>query len=175
MKTKIELNTERMEGFGPYIVDNFEVNYLFGLNELCEKYVKEDFTILELGSHNGISSRLFSYFANKVICVDLNKTRQMDETISSHQNIVFHNMSFKDFFDSNIDDKYDLIYIDGGHSFEDVNRDIELFKPKVKQGGYISGHDCNSSTPGVSLALKKQFPNEEILLFSDSSWLVKIK
>jgi hypothetical protein len=174
MENKISLDTERMKGFGNYIVDNFEVNYLFGLNDLCEKYVKKNFKILELGSNEGVSARLFSYFAEKVVCVDLNKTKSMDEAVSKHNNIIFYHTSFKNFLENDKNNEYDLIYIDGDHDFKNVNEDIEFFKSKVKKGGYISGHDCNSETPGVRLAIETHFPNEEIILFSDSSWLIKI-
>jgi hypothetical protein len=174
MENKISLDTERMKGFGNYIVDNFEVNYLFGLNDLCEKYVKKNFKILELGSNEGVSARLFSYFAEKVVCVDLNKTKSMDKAVSKHNNIIFYHTSFKNFLENDKNNEYDLIYIDGDHDFKNVNEDIEFFKSKVKKGGYISGHDCNSETPGVRLAIETHFPNEEIILFSDSSWLIKI-
>jgi hypothetical protein len=45
----IELNTERMYGMGPCNVDDFQINYLYGLNDLCEKFLQKDFRILELG------------------------------------------------------------------------------------------------------------------------------
>ena len=175
MKNKIPLNTERMTGLGSYTVDNTDVNYLYGLNDLCEKYINEDFTILELGCNEGVSTSLFSYFAKTVISVDLNKTNSMDTLVSENDNIIFHNTSFEEFLKTDNDNKYDLIYIDGNHSFEDVNKDIELFKNKVKKGGYLSGHDYNSETVGVRLAIENHFPNEEVILFSDSSWLIKIK
>ena len=35
----------------------------------------------------------------------------------------------------------DFIYIDGNHSYDFVKRDIELYYPKVKDGGVIGGHD----------------------------------
>lgn len=175
MKNKIPLDTERMKGYGSYIVENFNVNYLYGLNDLCEKYIKKNFTILELGSNEGVSSRLFSYFAEKVVCVDFIRTESMDDTVSKHSNIIFHETSFKDFLKYDKNNEYDLIYIDGGHTFENVYEDIKLFKSKVRKGGYLSGHDCNPSTPGVRVAIESHFPNEEIILFSDSSWLIKIK
>jgi len=36
---------------------------------------------------------------------------------------------------------FDWIYIDGNHLYEYVRRDIELYYPKVKAGGYITGDD----------------------------------
>jgi len=175
MKNKINLETERMKGFGPYLVDDLKVNYLFGLNDLCEKYVKKNFIVLELGSNDGISSSLFSYFAEKVVSVDIVKTNSMSNILSENSNIVFYNMSFKNFLEIDGNNMYDLIYIDGDHDFESVSGDIELFKNKVKIGGFLCGHDLNLKTPGVKLAVEKHFPNKEIFLFSDSSWLVKIQ
>ena len=39
------------------------------------------------------------------------------------------------------DESLDFVYIDGNHSYEYVKQDIELWYPKVKQGGLVSGHD----------------------------------
>ena len=39
------------------------------------------------------------------------------------------------------DNKYDIIYIDADHSYEGVKRDIILSYSKIKNGGYIMGHD----------------------------------
>jgi inositol phosphorylceramide mannosyltransferase catalytic subunit len=39
------------------------------------------------------------------------------------------------------DNKYDIIYIDADHSYEGVKRDIILSYKKIKNGGYIMGHD----------------------------------
>jgi len=175
MKNKINLKTERMKGYGPYLVDEYEVNYLYGLNDLCEKYVKNNFTILELGSNDGISTTLFSYFAEKVVSVDIHKTNNMNQVLLENNNIVFYNMSFNDFLKIDKDNKYDLIYIDGDHDFESVNRDIELYKNKIKPNGYISGHDFNSNTLGVKKAVENHFPIEKVITFSDSSWLIEIK
>jgi len=38
-------------------------------------------------------------------------------------------------------DKYNVIYIDADHSYDAVKRDIELAYEKIKNGGYIMGHD----------------------------------
>ena len=39
------------------------------------------------------------------------------------------------------DNKYDIIYIDADHSYEGVKADIDMAFDKVKDGGYIMGHD----------------------------------
>lgn len=40
----------------------------------------------------------------------------------------------------------DLLFIDGDHTFEGVQRDIEAWVPKVKVGGRVIFHDCACAT-----------------------------
>lgn len=39
------------------------------------------------------------------------------------------------------DNYFDLVYIDGDHSYDGVKHDLELARTKVKHGGWICGHD----------------------------------
>jgi len=54
------------------------------------------------------------------------------------------------------DNSCDVVFIDMGHSYEEVKRDIELWLPKVKTGGIIAGHDY-PSWPGVKKAVDEKF------------------
>jgi hypothetical protein len=120
---------------------------------------------------------LFSFFAKKVISVDMNKTKSMEELLEKNDKIYFNHMTFSDFLKKDGDTQYDLVYIDGGHDYNSVDNDIESFKGKVKKNGYIGGHDYYKHTfpsHGVVEAVNKHFPDKEILVFSDSSWLVKL-
>jgi hypothetical protein len=36
---------------------------------------------------------------------------------------------------------FDMVYIDGDHSYSEVKKDIKAWLPKIKKGGIISGHD----------------------------------
>jgi hypothetical protein len=47
----------------------------------------------------------------------------------------------------------DMVFIDGSHRYEDVKRDIELYRPKAKS--LICGHDFQM--PGVKRAVKEIF------------------
>lgn len=44
----------------------------------------------------------------------------------------------------------DLCFVDGAHSDDPVRRDIEVWLPKVKVGGYILFHDYNHTLPGLT-------------------------
>ena len=39
------------------------------------------------------------------------------------------------------DDYFDWIYIDANHTYQGVSSDLEIWLPKVKNGGIIAGHD----------------------------------
>lgn len=52
------------------------------------------------------------------------------------------------------DNSLDFVYIDGNHSYKYVFQDINLWTPKVKKGGFISGHDIILNK-GVSKAVKE--------------------
>lgn len=39
------------------------------------------------------------------------------------------------------DDYFDYVYLDAGHDYQSVKKDIELLKVKVKQGGIIQFND----------------------------------
>ena len=52
------------------------------------------------------------------------------------------------------DESVDILHIDGNHSAETAMKDVELFYPKVKVGGYIWFDDANwSSTSQAVMAL----------------------
>ena len=53
-----------------------------------------------------------------------------------------------------IDEMFDLIFIDGDHTFEGVYSDIDLAFSKVKSGGRVLGHDADDIT-GVKEAVIK--------------------
>jgi predicted O-methyltransferase YrrM len=54
------------------------------------------------------------------------------------------------------DSSVDVVFVDGGHSYEVVKADILAWLPKVKKGGIISGHDFNA-WEGVNQAVTEIF------------------
>ena len=49
------------------------------------------------------------------------------------------------------DEFFDFVYIDANHSYESCKRDLELWYPKVKKGGIISGHDYITMLPWIDV------------------------
>lgn len=62
------------------------------------------------------------------------------------------------------DDSLDWVFIDANHSFKYVKEDIELWVPKVKKGGIVSGDDFVSKPLyGVKEAVKASFENYSLI------------
>lgn len=72
---------------------------------------------------------------------------------------------------------FDFVFIDGDHSYEGVKRDIRLWKPKVKKGGYLIGHDYyhHSGMDDVRRAVTELLPNHEVEPRNDQGiWYQKL-
>lgn len=70
------------------------------------------------------------------------------------------------------DNSLDFVYIDASHEYEDIRSDILAWYPKVKNGGFIGGHDY-PSWPGVQKAVDELI--KESITQQEESWLVEKK
>ena len=68
----------------------------------------------------------------------------------------------------------DVIYIDANHEYDYIKKDIETSLKRLSPGSIICGHDYNLDSPGVIRAVNEFFGKPD-RIFSDSSWLVKLK
>lgn len=75
------------------------------------------------------------------------------------------------------DNFFDFIYIDANHNYEYIKTDIELWWPKVKAGGILSGHDFSWNYAGNVVRAIMDFAREigrDILIFQVGSiWIIK--
>lgn len=178
----MNLKKERMRGNGPGVASRmgigFQPNYLFGLDDLCKKFVKSDSEVLEIGSNMGVSTELFCTYAKSVQAVDIVLTEELNLLIKSLDNLSFSKSDSSLFFKKN-KKKFDLIYIDACHSYESVKREIALSLKALKEGGVISGHDMLFKENGVLQAVNEMFAGiktGDLILyrFSDSSWAINL-
>lgn len=49
--------------------------------------------------------------------------------------------------------RVDVLFIDAGHSYDDVEWDIKKYVPFVKKGGVVLFHDYDETSPGVIRAV----------------------
>lgn len=141
---------------------------------LVRKIAKPDCRILEVGSWLGTGStrvildELSSISGSKLYCVD---TWKGSPNVIRHQQIVEeydvlstfrHNvkeacadnlvcqliMTSRDAAAIIADTQFDLIFIDGDHSYAQTNEDIAMWRQKVRKGGILCGHDCECRPVG---------------------------
>lgn len=121
-------------------------------------------SVMEIGTFVGGSASVLSRHANILLCVDtwagsgvdgdemapLYDGRNVFEVFQKNslgfRGIVKHHKRTLDpdslpRYLHNHWSKFDLIFIDGGHDYESVRRDIAIAKEFVAPGGIICGHD----------------------------------
>lgn len=72
------------------------------------------------------------------------------------------------------DEWLDFVFIDADHSEDAVLDDIRCWKPKVKPGGWLGGHDYNDKFRGVVRAVDQSFGKKKVLHYKGSIWGVKV-
>jgi hypothetical protein len=175
----MDLRTERMTDGGAGFCSHkgFQPNYLFGLDDLCKKFIKKDHVLLEIGSHRGVSTELLSEYANHVHAVEVYPFPRLKKLVANKDNITLHKSLSQDFLKQN-KLLFDIIYIDGDHSYVGTMKDIAFSLPFLKKDGILCGHDMIEGHQGVLRAVNDVFPKiktgETILhRFSDSSWAIE--
>ena len=148
--------------------------------------------MIEIGAYTGESTQIFASTGifseinviepfkfnesfNNTNIENIQKWIKVEEEFKNNTRFFNNVKLFKDYSHniSNIfaDKSVDLVYIDGDHSYEAVSKDIELYLPKIKQGGIMAGHDYSKSWPGVIKAVDERLGSPDAI-FKDTSWMV---
>lgn len=110
--------------------------------------------ILEVGTFEGLSTFVMweaSKYTAQIVCVDdyivewsrksFNIFRESCEILGAQNNIHLFLGSSQNVLHFLGAEKFDLIFIDGGHSYKEVISDISNCLPLLKRGGVLCGHD----------------------------------
>lgn len=90
--------------------------------------------------------------------------------IQRHSNVVAQMGESVVISNCHTDETLDGVFIDASHEYADVYADCEAWWPKVKQGGFLSGHDMN--WPDVRQAVVHFAKGREIFT-DDVCWMIK--
>jgi len=66
----------------------------------------------------------------------------------------------------------DFVFIDADHKYENVIRDIKAWAPKVRKGGFVTGHDCDHKD--VKRALSEYYGEGNYNTDIDEVWYVEV-
>lgn len=79
---------------------------------------------------------------NNMAYIDMNEALfHLKQVYAEDERVVVLQQSSQDFLMSCPNDSLDFVYIDADHSYDSVKADITIAFEKVKNGGYIMGHD----------------------------------
>lgn len=101
----------------------------------------------EIGVQNGYNTKnIFTHWKGAIVLVDKwDKPEELKCCLTILKNKPIHcligdsvEMAKNPIFNEK---KLDWVYIDAGHSYEEVKADFEAWFPKVRSGGIVSGHD----------------------------------
>jgi predicted O-methyltransferase YrrM len=158
------------------------VNFIGKTNDLSKM------TMVEIGTYRGDSTIIFAKAFRNVITIDpfksgiggINNSVDMNIVYRQYLNNVkgFKNIRLIKDFSYNVvktfeDGEIDVVYVDGLHTYKAVKQDTKEWVPKIKKGGYITGHDYHlKKFPGVVKAVIECLG--KVKTFKDTSWLSKI-
>lgn len=168
-------------------------NSVEGLHALVQQFYKSHFKMVEVGSLEGISTLLFASAVDTVYSVDcydykvpetgripehdqmfveaermfISRTKDVPNIVKIRKTSL---EAAKDFEDGSLD----AVYIDAEHDEESVRADIRAWRPKIKRGGILSGHDFVLPHIGKILVEEEGFEAVRITVSPDTSWAVVI-
>lgn len=169
----------------------FDQNSVRGLYDLVKQFYKPEFKMVEIGSFEGVSTMLFAGCVDTVYSVDcydykvpptgripshdqlfveaerlfISRTKDVKNIIKIRKTSVEAAKQFEDH-------SLDAVYIDAEHDEDSVREDIRTWRPKLKRGGILSGHDFNLPHIGRILSEEEGFGPGFITVAPDTSWAV---
>ena len=124
--------------------------------------------VLEIGSASGISTFIIQQSRPDLTieCVDIEVQEEFENASQAAQSgkITMNEMPSSDYKSTGM---FDLIHIDGDHTYEGVMAD-ETHAQQIKPGGIVMWHDYgNKKWPGVKKAVDEQLNG---ILFEFQGW-----
>ena len=173
----------------PVMRDAFQAE---GLTKLCEWANEQGATgkAVEIGSYSGEGTVVIAKHFKEVMAVDPWMNGYDINDVASQQcpmkfvfqafqdktedleNVMFIRGKSIDALESIKDESCDFVYIDGDHRYEGVLADLNGWRPKLREGGVMAGHDWSFKT--VQKALVEVFKDKEAVLFQGDSWGIKL-
>jgi len=147
--------------------------------------------MIEIGSYAGESTVMFAKNFKKVVAIDpfLNNYDTNDITCqymdltdvyfvffnntAPYSNVELIKKTSDDAINNLKDQQFDFIYIDGLHTYNQIKKDINNYKPLIKSGGFIAGHDYHPVYQGVIDGILETIGHPD-KIFKDTSWIKRV-
>ena len=91
-------------------------------------------------------------------------------TAAFHDNLIVHRADSAEAANEFPDGYFDLIFVDAEHTESGVRGDVAIWRPKVKIGGILAGHDFSDAWPSVMAGVREALGGEPDEIH-DSIWV----
>lgn len=151
------LQIEKKNDIEFYAVDLWPTR---GLVSAAENYSTDMFHEEELRISDNLSESLYHTFIHNLMRTNtINRVRMIRETSWLAADIFKDNSIY-------------FLFIDAGHEYHQIKRDIIAWYPKIKIGGVIAGHDI-ASFEGVQKAVAELLPQAIVHELDGNSWFYR--
>jgi len=159
---------EKLEGRAWQVKEEF----LSLLSYMIDKQVQN---VLEIGAYKGGTALGFLSIGSDVTSIDIVKTPEVEELEESNDyfGFFYRDEFYAEEMDSN---RWDMLFIDGDHSYEGCKKDYEEFSLYVKPSGLVVFHDVVKSDLHASQGcevwkfLEELKGNEFTHFVTDGNW-----
>jgi 23S rRNA U2552 (ribose-2'-O)-methylase RlmE/FtsJ len=119
---------------------------------LLEEFLNDNYkdkTVIEIGCHKGNSTKFLSQIFKKVIAVDKWHLEAAKDHCKNHNNVEFIQMDlYQDKWEDFLPKKADVVFIDAGHEYWQVKKDIENSIKLWKENNPVIVFDDYGLPPG---------------------------
>jgi len=142
--------------------------FVFVLWELT--YESNAQNVLEIGVRQGQSSRAILSALNEkksgiLTSIDIKDRRsRLTNDFADNWNFIVGDSTKQETLDKVNGIEYDMLLIDGDHSYDGVKKDYEMYAPLVKKGGFLLLHDVCNKNCGVPQFWNELSSNKKITL-----------
>jgi len=164
----------------PPSVKNDEHNKVGGLIDMIKELFPENAKVVEIGTGAGVSTEVFALLCGEVVTTDLPEAEPWrfaaKDVFARYPNIKHFTMDSCKLASIMPDRSFDAGYVDAGHEYPDVKRDLIAWLPKIRIGGYLCGHDYIDRPAhgfGIIKAVNEIFGKPD-KVYKDTSWAVRI-
>lgn len=157
-----------------------------GLIDLCRQWVLPEFAAAEIGCFAGVSTSVLACFARTVLAVDpwtlavdyheippqmmAEAEKRFLAVCQEYPNITRVQGFSVDVARGVPNGSLDIVYIDGAHSRVAFVEDVAAWRPKLRPGGVLAGHDFHL----VSRYFAEAGLPTPKAMYSESSWVTLI-
>lgn len=166
--------------------DQRELNSVRGLAQMLAT-LPPLHRVVEVGCFLGVSTECLALFCEELLAVDpwqpgtrFDVYEQFKERMRHYAHVTVLREPSPQAAAHVEDGSLDLVYIDAMHTQKECEADIRAWLPKVRQGGWIAGHDY-ATYPGTWMenvvqvipAVRAEL-GEPDAVFPDSTWLKQV-